>query len=60
MTRSHALQGSLYGVLLLLAGASPPSTMPLEVLYAGCEAVLLPGPACMLQSSRELRLWVRT
>lgn len=60
MTRSHALQGSLYGFILLLAGASPPSTIPLEVLYAGCEAVLLPGTVCKLPASRELRLWVKT
>jgi cellulose synthase operon protein C len=30
----------------------------LEVEYAGCEAVLTPGPVCVLRSSRELRLWV--
>jgi cellulose synthase operon protein C len=60
MTRSRSLQISLYGVLLLLAGASPPSTMPLEVEYAGCEAVLLSGPVCGLKESRELRLWVKT
>jgi tetratricopeptide (TPR) repeat protein len=60
MTLSRALQGSLYGVLLLLAGASTPSTIPLEVEYAGCEAVLLPGPVCRLEPSRELRLWVET
>jgi cellulose synthase operon protein C len=30
----------------------------LEVEYAGCEAVLVPGPVCVLRSSRELRLWV--
>jgi tetratricopeptide (TPR) repeat protein len=30
----------------------------LEVEYAGCEAVLAPGPVCVLRSSRELRLWV--
>jgi tetratricopeptide (TPR) repeat protein len=29
------------------------------VEYAGCEAVLVPGPVCVLRSSRELRLWVR-
>lgn len=61
MTLSRPLQGSLYGVLLLLAGASPPSTMPLEVLYAGCEAVLLlgTGPVCKLPVSRVLRLWIK-
>lgn len=60
MTRSRSLQGSLYVVLLLLAGASPPSTLPLEVEYAGCEAVVLPGPVCELKPSRELRLWLKT
>lgn len=36
--------------------ASPPP--PVEVEYAGCEAVLVPGPVCVLGPSRELRLWV--
>ncbi|HEX3127040.1 MAG TPA: CHAT domain-containing protein [Thermoanaerobaculia bacterium] len=48
--------------VLLLAGislacASPPPTVP-RVEYAGCNAVLMPGPACRLGRSRELRLWV--
>jgi tetratricopeptide (TPR) repeat protein len=39
-----------------LRSASP--SPPLEVEYAGCEAVLTPGPVCVLRPSRELRLWV--
>ncbi|HKH47391.1 MAG TPA: CHAT domain-containing protein [Thermoanaerobaculia bacterium] len=38
--------------------ASPSSGLSLDVEYAGCEAVLLPGPVCRLAESRELRVWV--
>ncbi|HWN41627.1 MAG TPA: CHAT domain-containing protein [Thermoanaerobaculia bacterium] len=58
----------LRGALLLLlatgaacAPASPtpqPSMAPLEVEYAGCKAVLIPGPVCVLDPSRKLQLWV--
>lgn len=41
-----------------LACASPPSIVPVQVEYAGCNAVLMPGPVCRLSRSRELRLWV--
>lgn len=51
-------------VFLLLFGismacTSPPPEAPLEVQYAGCKAVLLPGPVCVLHpnSSRKLLLW---
>lgn len=56
MKLSAPLQGSLLAVLLLLGGSSRP-TIPLEVEYAGCRAVLLPGPVCRLFPHRELRLW---
>ena len=55
------LQGLLLSALLL--AASPPPVFPLEVEYAGCQAVLLPGPVCKLDPSwnpsLELRLWIR-
>lgn len=34
-----------------------PSAPPLEVEYAGCKAVLIPGPVCVLDPSRKLQLW---
>jgi len=37
---------------------TPPSAPPLEVEYAGCRAVLIPGPVCVLDTSRKLQLWV--
>jgi cellulose synthase operon protein C len=51
------------GALVLFLGiatacASPPSLPPPEVEYAGCQAVLVPGPVCVLGPQRELRLWV--
>jgi cellulose synthase operon protein C len=54
----------LHGALLLLSAmiaacSSPaPPAIPLAVEYAGCKAVLVPGPICVLDSERELRLWV--
>jgi cellulose synthase operon protein C len=59
----RACQLALAG-LLCACGAPEPtlrSASPspsLEVEYAGCEAVLLPGPVCVLGPSREVRLWV--
>lgn len=38
--------------------AAPFSGDSLDVEYAGCRAVLLPGTVCKLTQSRELRLWV--
>jgi hypothetical protein len=55
MKLSAPLQVSLLSVLLLTGGSSRP--IPLQVEYAGCEAVLLPGPVCRLLPERELRLW---
>lgn len=49
---------ALFFAGLGLACASPPPTVPVQVEYAGCNAVLMPGPACRLGRSRELRLWV--
>lgn len=45
-------------LLLLLATACSPRPIPLQVEYAGCRAVLVPGPLCALDPSRELQLWV--
>ncbi len=55
--------GPFHGALFLLLGigtacAPPPSAAPPEVEYAGCEAVLVPGPVCVLGDKRELGLWV--
>ena len=51
------------GVFFLLFGigtacAAPPSLPPPEVEYAGCKAVLMPGPVCVLDAKQPLRLWV--
>jgi tetratricopeptide (TPR) repeat protein len=58
----RSLQPSLLGLFLLagigVACAAPRPTIPLEVEYGGCRAVLVPGPVCVLAESRELRLWV--
>jgi cellulose synthase operon protein C len=58
------LRGALL-LLLLATGAAcappPPASSPskpLEVNYAGCKAVLVPGPFCVLDPARGLRLWV--
>lgn len=40
----------------VLACASP--TIPAQVEYAGCVAVLLPGPVCHLGPDRNLKLWI--
>lgn len=49
-------------LLLLLLGIDAdrayPARIPLDVEYAGCRAVLLPGSVCVLGSKRGLRLWV--
>jgi tetratricopeptide (TPR) repeat protein len=57
MKLSTFLLGSLFGVFLLVGSSSRPD-ISLEVEYAGCQAVLLPGPVCQLQPNRELRLWI--
>lgn len=40
-----------------LLGCSSPKPIPLEVEYAGCGAVLLSGPLCVLDEERKLWLW---
>jgi tetratricopeptide (TPR) repeat protein len=47
-------------LLLLAAGTAcaPPEPIPLEVEYAGCKAVLVPGPVCVFDSSSKLQLWI--
>jgi hypothetical protein len=42
----------------VLACASPPPDIPIQVEYAGCAAVLLPGPVCRLGADRSLQLWI--
>lgn len=42
----------------VLACASPPARIPVQVEYAGCAAVLLPGPVCRPGPDRSLRLWI--
>lgn len=38
--------------------APTPSPPPLKVEYAGCKAVLVPGPFCVLDADRRLWVWV--
>jgi len=63
MVRLRSLLRPVHSVLLLLAccAACAPHqpTIPLEVEYAGCQAVLVPGPVCVLPASREIQLWVK-
>lgn len=56
---------TLSGFLLSCGPAAPgssshsvPSPPALEVEYAGCGAVLVPGPICVVSPKRQLRLWV--
>lgn len=59
MTPFRSLQGLLLLLLLGIdADRSYPPRIPLKVEYAGCQAVLVPGPVCVLGKKRELRLWV--
>lgn len=55
------LRGLLRGALLacgLWGGCAPPSDLPLQVEYTGCEKVFLPGPVCVLRQHRRMGLWV--
>lgn len=45
-------------VLLCVACNSPPPAIRAPVEYAGCEAVLLPGPVCRIDPDLGLRLWI--
>lgn len=53
-----SLRGALLLLLFLATGACIPESLPLQVEYAGCKAVLVPGPVCILDSNRQLKLWV--
>ena len=59
----RACQLGLAGLLVACgprepASRSAPPSPSLEVEYAGCEAVLVPGPVCVLGPGRKLWLWV--
>jgi len=55
----RACQLGLAGLLVSCSTPGPSAPAPpLAVEYAGCEAVLVPGPLCVLHESRELKLWV--
>ncbi len=60
MPDRYPLRGLLRGALLIYAGlwgaCAPPH--PLQVEYAGCAQVFLPGPVCALEKHRRLRFWV--
>jgi len=51
------LCGALLACGLWGGCASPPGPL-LQVEYAGCERLFLPGPVCVLRKSRTLRFWV--
>jgi tetratricopeptide (TPR) repeat protein len=60
----HPLHGLLGGALLagaaLWGACARPQRPPLEIEYAGCAQVFVPGPVCTLdEKSRELSFWVR-
>lgn len=46
------------GALALHRYASPKPLPPPEVDYDGCSAVWMPGPVCVLEPEKPLRLWV--
>jgi tetratricopeptide (TPR) repeat protein len=52
------LRRALLLFLATVAGCASPKPIPLEVDYAGCKAVLVPGPVCVLGPDRRLQLWV--
>lgn len=51
-------RGPLLLLLAAVAGCAPPEPIPIEVEYAGCKAVWVPGPVCGLDEDRKLQLWV--
>jgi tetratricopeptide (TPR) repeat protein len=61
MSESY-LRGLRRGVLFACAGlwgaCTPPQPLPLQVEYAGCAEVFLPGPVCALgEKKRQMRFW---
>lgn len=62
MARRRLLSGILLLAATLAACASPPpkSTISLEVEYAGCKSVLVPGPVCVPRPKDALWLWVES
>jgi hypothetical protein len=52
------LRRALLLFLATLAGCASPKPIPLVVEYAGCKAVLVPGPVCVLGPDRKLQIWV--
>jgi cellulose synthase operon protein C len=50
--------GVLFLFLAITAACAPREPIPLKVEYAGCKAVLVPGPVCVLNPDRKLQLWV--
>jgi len=61
MTLFRSFLLPVQGLLLCAVSAdsaSPLRAIPLEVEYAGCQAVLVPGPVCELKPNRGLTLWV--
>lgn len=50
--------GALLLLLAIAAACAPSDPIPLKVEYAGCKAVLDPGPVCVFDSNGTLQLWV--
>src|SRR5215204_4096817 len=48
--------GALFLFLAITAACAPPESLKVE--YAGCKAVLMPGPVCVFDSNAMLQLWV--
>lgn len=51
------LSGALLACAGLWGACAQPPPLPLEVEYAGCRQVDLPGPVCFLAGDRRLQLW---
>ncbi|MEA2559441.1 MAG: hypothetical protein QOH06_945 [Acidobacteriota bacterium] len=50
-------RGALF-LFLAITACVPREPIPLKVEYAGCKAVLMPGPVCVFDSNGTLQLWV--
>lgn len=48
--------GALFLFLAIIAACATPEALKVE--YAGCKAVLMPGPVCVFDSNAMLQLWV--